>query len=284
MTDQAQTLKLATLLGACALLVFSIVSQSRITNLDEQLADRLNAIESSLAGGASPSPVAVQPTAGPAPAIQQPAAPAANLNSTISVFEGVRPVGAKQPPTDRVYEFDTRTAPAKGPDNAPITIVEFSDFQCNFCKKSQPTLGRIEEVYGDRLRWVWKHLPLSMHADAPMAHLASVAAANQGKFWEFKDLLFADQGRLKPDDLRQHAFSLGLKMQPFEEALSDLETQRIVEADMEEAVAIDLTATPGLFVNGRYVRGNKPFEVFVEAINTELLRLGLAIPEAARVQ
>jgi protein-disulfide isomerase len=188
------------------------------------------------------------------------------------------------PDATRIYDFDLSRAPRKGPEDAPITIVEFSDFECSFCRKSQPTLAQIEEVYGEQVRLVWKHLPLSMHKNAPRAHIASVAAANQGKFWEFKDALFANPGELQPENLKQHAFELGLKIQQFEDDLEEPGTKSLIEADMAEAVAIDLTATPGFFINGRYIRGAKPFEDFAAVINEELLKLGLPIPEAVTVE
>jgi protein-disulfide isomerase len=288
MSEQTTTLRIATLLGVVGFLGFSIATQARIGDLSERVDRRLDAIESTLGppGGALPLNL---PPAGsiPPPAATSPLAdlqPATlNPNAEISVFTGVKPVGSKQPPADRLYEFDTSVSPQRGRADAPVTIVEFSDFQCSFCRKTQPTLARIAEVYGDNVRWVWKHLPLSMHEDAPLAHLASVAADNQGKFWEYRRKLFAD-AKLKPDDLRQQAFELGLRMQQFEEDLDSAEARRLVEADMAEAMAIDLTATPGYFVNGRYIRGNQPFEKFSAVINDELTKRGITIPEAARTE
>ena len=193
-------------------------------------------------------------------------------------------MGSKMPDASRVYDFDLSGSPSRGTASAPVTIVEFSDFECSFCRKSLPTLARIQEVYGDRVQLVWKHLPLSIHKNAPRAHMASVAADNQGRFWEYRDVLFSNPGKLGAEDLRQHAFELGLKMQQFEDDLEAADTRRIIERDMAEAVAIDLTASPGFFINGRYIRGAKPFEDFAAVINDELTKLGLPIPEAAVIE
>lgn len=276
----ANTLKLTMFVGALAVVVISFANWRQVSRMDERLSAQLRQVEARLAPATAP-PAA---TTLEQPMPSQPAPDARSVNPTVSALVGVRPVGSRMPDPNRTYEFDLSTSPSKGPADAPISIVEFSDFQCSFCRNAQPTLARIQEVYGEQVRWVWKHLPLVMHEDAPMAHLASVAAARQGKFWEFQETLFANQDKLKPDDLRQHAFDIGLKLQQFEEDLSDPALQEVVEADMAEAVAIDLTATPGFFVNGRYIRGAMPFEAFAELINDELTKRGLPIPEAAKVE
>ena len=121
-------------------------------------------------------------------------------------------------------------------------------------------------------------MPLAMHKDAMGAHLASVAAERQGRFWEFHDRLFANQGQLKLDDLKRHARALGLDMNRFEKDLVDLEIKKRVEADMAEARALGVTGTPGFFVNGRFLNGAKPFQDFAALIDAELTRLGLPVP------
>jgi len=121
-------------------------------------------------------------------------------------------------------------------------------------------------------------MPLAMHKDAMGAHLASVAAERQGRFWEFHDRLFANQGQLKLDDLKRHARALGLDMNRFEKDLVDLEIKKRVETDMAEARALGVTGTPGFFVNGRFLNGAKPFEDFAALIDAELTRLGLPVP------
>ncbi len=134
------------------------------------------------------------------------------------------------------------------------------------------------------MRFVWKHLPLDIHKDAPAAHLASVAAQKQGKFWEFHDKLFANQRQIKMDNLKQYAQELGLDMPRFEKDMLDLQNKKPIDADTAEASAMGLTGTPGFFVNGRYLRGAKPFEDFAKLINAELTRLNIALPPEATIQ
>ena len=132
------------------------------------------------------------------------------------------------------------------------------------------------------MRIVWKHLPLDMHKDAPAAHLASVAAQKQGKFWQFHDKLFEDQRNLKMDAFRRYAEELGMDIARFEKDFQNLENQKLVDADKAEAASMQITGTPGFFVNGRFLRGAKPFEDFAKLINEELEKKGLPVPAQAR--
>ena len=132
------------------------------------------------------------------------------------------------------------------------------------------------------MRFVWKHLPLEIHKDAPAAHLASVAAQKQGKFWEYHDKLFANQRQIKIDHLKRYAEELGLDMARFDKDMLDLKNKKLVDVDMAEAKAMGLTGTPGFFVNGRYLRGAKPFEDFAKLINAELTRLKIPVPAEAQ--
>lgn len=110
------------------------------------------------------------------------------------------------------------------------------------------------------------------------AHLAAMAAGKQGKFWEFHDRLFAEQSKLKIDDLKRHAGELKLDMAQFEKDLLDLDLKATIEEDKAEARKLGITGTPGFFVNGRFLRGAKPFEEFADAIDAELKRLNLPVP------
>ena len=109
--------------------------------------------------------------------------------------------------------------PSKGPENAPVTIVEFSDFQCPFCSKAKVTVDEVMKGYGDKVRLVFRHFPLSFHQDAPKAAEAAACANDQKKFWEYHDKLFANQGALEVDDLKKHAADLGLDTARFNECL-----------------------------------------------------------------
>lgn len=120
-------------------------------------------------------------------------------------------------------------------------------------------------------------MPLSIHKDAPAAHAASVAAQKQGKFWEFHDKLFTNQKNLKLDAFRQHATELGLDAKRFEADFLDLSSKKVVDTDASQASALGITGTPAFFINGRYLRGAKPFEDFAKLINAELTRRNLPV-------
>jgi protein-disulfide isomerase len=139
----------------------------------------------------------------------------------------------------------------------------------------------VQEVYGDNVRIVWKHLPLSMHKDAVPAAVASVAAQKQGKFWEFHDKIFADQRNLDLDTFKKHAQEVGLNVARFEKDFLDLSNRKEVDDDAKEAAALGVTGTPGFFVNGKFLSGAKPFEEFAKVINEELTRKGIPVPPEA---
>ena len=111
-----------------------------------------------------------------------------------------------------------------------------------------------------------------------------MAAQEQGKFWEYHDKLFIDTRKLKLENLKQYAREVGLDMGLFDKSIIDVGKMKVIEADSSEAIAIQATGTPAFFVNGRYLRGAKPFEEFAKAINAELVRLKLPVPEEAKVQ
>jgi len=134
------------------------------------------------------------------------------------------------------------------------------------------------------VRIAWKHLPLSIHKDSPLAHLASMAAAEQGKFWEYHDKLFAAAGKLKLDDLNRYASELGLDMAKFKDSIMTARNKPVIDADAAEAAALGVSGTPAFFVNGHYMSGAKPFGEFATAINAELKRLNLPIPAAAAAE
>lgn len=128
----------------------------------------------------------------------------------------------------------------------------------------------------------WKHLPLTgIHQYAMGAAIASEAAHNQGKFWEYHDKLFANQAKLTPDDLKQYAKDLGLNTTKFESDLASLETKKRVTDDISEANSLGVTGTPGFFINGHFLSGAQPFDGFAKVINAELQRLKLPVPPGA---
>lgn len=166
--------------------------------------------------------------------------------------------------------IDTRDAPALGPDTAPVTIVEFGDFQCPFCARGATALRKLLALYPDRVRWVFKHFPLrTVHPSAALAHEAAIAAQEQGKFWEMHELIFSDPTRTRSRDLIAHAEHLGLDMALFKEALETRRFRPRVIRDLDEGRRLQVNATPTYFVNGiRYMgaRTTPEFRALVHAI------------------
>ena len=128
------------------------------------------------------------------------------------------------------------------------------------------------------MRIVWKNYPLDIHKDAPLAHVAAMAAGEQGKFWEYHDKLFAKQPLIQRDFLFQYAREAGLDMKRFEHSLDVQQAKPLIDADAAEAKALGITGTPAFFVNGHYLSGAKPFDEFAQVINAELVRLKLPVP------
>ncbi len=120
-----------------------------------------------------------------------------------------------------------------------------------------------------------------MHPDAPAAHLASMAAFEQGKFWEYHDKLFEEQ-KFTSDDLNRYAREIGLDMARFQDALTTKRPKAQIDADRAEANALGASGTPAFFINGRFLSGAQPFEAFAKLINAELARLNLPIPPEAQ--
>lgn len=177
-----------------------------------------------------------------------------------------------EPPRFAVTTADTD--PGAGPANAPVQIVEFSDFQCPFCQRAVPTVKKLQAAYGNRIHLVYKDFPLSNHPQAFPAAVAANCAREQGKFWEYHDRLFANQQALGPEDLKRHAAALGLDAAKFTSCVDDGRMQRLVQADMDESQRYGVSSTPTFFINGRLVSGAQPYEVFDRIIQDELARGG----------
>ena len=163
--------------------------------------------------------------------------------------------------------------PVLGPAAAPVTIVEFSDFQCPFCQRVMPTLKQVREKYGDRVRIVWKDFPLtSIHPQAFKAAEAGNCAREQGKFWEYHDRLFTNQQALQPEFLKKYAADAGLDAAKFSACLDTAKYSDRVQEQMGIGTGLGVASTPSLFINGRLIAGAQPYETFVSIIDEELER------------
>jgi protein-disulfide isomerase len=165
------------------------------------------------------------------------------------------------------------TVPSRGgPATAPVTVVEFSDFQCPYCARAQPTLRKLRETYGEKVRFVFADFPLDFHPLAKKAHEAAYCAADQGQFWPMYDRLFASQGKLEVASLKTYATELGLDATAFASCLDSGKNAARAEALLGEGARNGVTGTPAFFINGRMLVGAQPFESFASLIEDELAR------------
>ncbi len=150
---------------------------------------------------------------------------------------------------------------------AKVIMIEYSDFECPFCERHHPTLQQVVDAYGDDVAWVYRHLPLSFHPQATPAALASECAADQGKFWEYSDELFANQSQLGEDLYLDIASDIGLNIRKFETCLSDQTFATDVAEDLASAQAAGANGTPATFINGQLVSGAVPYTNITQIID-----------------
>ncbi len=224
------------------------------------------------------------------------AQPEANFRELIDeALAGAEAVRARGVPADKVYaaiiadgvegvakpalkesvvvDFaNPREAPSRGPANAKVVITMWTDFQCPFCARSQATLREIEKHYGKKVRIVVRHQPLPFHENAKRAALASMAAHEQGKFWAFHDLLYANQRELDDASLEKWAAQAGLDLGRFKAAIESGRYEAYVEADSKAGTDIGANGTPTFFINGHQLVGAQPFAAFQSVIDEELAK------------
>ena len=169
-------------------------------------------------------------------------------------------------------KVDVEGAPVRGAADAAVTIVEYSDFHCPFCRRVQPTLTTLLDKYKGQVRLVYKHLPLDgLHPQARRVSEGAWCAGQQDRFWEFHDAVYADTSNDGSDaTLNRYAQQAGLDLQAFSTCLAGPEAKAAVQRDVAEGEALGLNSTPGFFVNGREVRGAQPVEAFAAVIEEEL--------------
>lgn len=173
-----------------------------------------------------------------------------------------------QPPTVPVINVDTEGYPSWGNPRAPVTIVEFSDYQCPFCSRAVATINELKKSYGpDKIRIVFRDMPIRTHERALPAALAAHCANEQGKFWEYHDLLFENQTALEDSNLKDYAKRAKLDDKKFDECYKGKKYQSVVDKSMREAEALQLEATPSFLINGMLLQGAQPIDRFKEKID-----------------
>jgi protein-disulfide isomerase len=171
-------------------------------------------------------------------------------------------------------------SPTMGPASARVTVVEFSDFECPFCRKAAPMISRLRERFSTEVRFVWRNYPLSIHQHARLAAEAAQCAHDQGRFWAFHDELFRDPTLLPPPHLEATAVRLGLDMEAFMRCLSGHVHGGDVATDVEAGEQVGVSGTPTVFINGVAFVGALSYDVYERAILDELARTLVAEPVA----
>jgi protein-disulfide isomerase len=178
-----------------------------------------------------------------------------------------------EPPPPLRIQIVVDGAPFKGSVAAPVTIVEFTDFQCPFCKRVQATLDQVQSRYGEQVKVVHRDFPIdNLHPQARKAHEAARCANAQGKFWAYHDVLYANTPKASPEQLKVYAQDVGLDLAAFEQCFDSGKYQAAVQQDVEEGGRFGVTGTPVFFINGRLLSGAQPLERFVQLIEDELAR------------
>lgn len=180
-------------------------------------------------------------------------------------------------------EIATDGFPTLGAKDAPVTIVEFTDFQCPFCRRAEPTIKELRDKYGDKMRLVHRDFPLPFHRQAFKAAVAAHCAGDQGRFWQYHDALFADQSKLGVDEFKAVAKELNLDMPKFQSCLDKDQHADQIKKDIAAGEALGVDGTPAFFINGVSLVGAQPPEKFETLINTELAQTkGASAPSQAQ--
>jgi protein-disulfide isomerase len=174
------------------------------------------------------------------------------------------------PPVFRA-DVNLTGAPVRGNAAAPVTVVEFSDFHCPFCRQVQPVLTQLLQKYNGRVRLVYKDMPLdALHGQARGVAEAGRCAAEQGRFWEFHDKVYANGPDGSAPTMQRLAQEAGVDVNKFESCRTSRKFQAGVEKDVQEGTELGINGTPGFFINGRFLSGAQPIEAFTRIIDQEL--------------
>jgi protein-disulfide isomerase len=161
--------------------------------------------------------------------------------------------------------------PSIGPEDAAVTIVEFSDYQCPYCKRAEPIIQQVLQRYPESVRFVFRHFPLDrIHPQARGAAEAAACADEQGRFWEFHEQLFAEGAKFDESDLEAYAVKAEVEIDGFRTCIQEGRTTALVEEDLQAGRKAGVTGTPAFFVNGIRLTGARPVEEFVELIEQEI--------------
>lgn len=172
-----------------------------------------------------------------------------------------------------VYDLSVGNSPIKGAKDAAVTITVFSDFQCPYCSRIEPLLDEIQAAYPTQVRTVFKQFPLNMHKFARSAALASLAARNQGKFWQLHAKLFANYNQLNDQKIRDLAEEVGLDMKRFDQDIKNPALQQEINDDMQLGQKAGVRGTPTIFINGKLAK-EKNIAGFRQVIDAELKKTG----------
>jgi protein-disulfide isomerase len=194
-----------------------------------------------------------------------------SIEGKIGNLAKAAPAAAPSRPTidyNKVHNLSIGSSPIKGDKNAPVTIVEFSDFQCPYCSRLQPTLVQVLEAYPKDVKLVFKDFPLSFHKQAKNAAKAARAAGEQGKYWEMHDLIFEKFSTVNEEMFKEFAGKLTLDMNKFNADYSSTKYDQLIQQDINMGRTAGVTGTPSLFLNGKRMqrRSLDDFKAAIDAI------------------
>jgi protein-disulfide isomerase len=199
----------------------------------------------------------------------------AAVNRAVAAAVAAIPRGdtvAAEPTRDpnQLFVVDTEGDPSKGPQDAVVTIVEFADFHCGYCRRFlDQTMAPLLEAYGENVRFVYRDYPI-LGNDSVTAALAGECAVQQDKFWEFHDLVYANQDDLTTEAFTSYATDLGMDVEAFTACTESPETSQMVQRDYEAGQTLGVSGTPTFFINGKMLVGAQPYQAFAQVIDQEL--------------